>query len=113
MDNLSEKLNNIIPRRKINIFNDDLLIMSSIPYFMNIFVLIYVYFYMLDSAFLVFAFYYIILPLLDEIFELDFRNPTEKERKELEERNFIFNLAVQLDGILLWVLFFKTMRFVS
>lgn len=78
MDYIAERINQLLPRKKINIFNDDILIMSSIPYFFNIIVIIYVLIYMEDSAFVVFAIYYICLPLLDEFCELDFRNPTEK-----------------------------------
>jgi hypothetical protein len=66
MEYLADKINKLLPHKKINIFNDDILIISSIPYFFNIITIIYGLMYMEDSAFVIFGIYYIMLPLLDE-----------------------------------------------
>ena len=56
---------------------------------------------------------YAVLPLLDEFFSLDQRNPTKEEREELEKNDFYFKLALYATVVLDWVIFFQVMNLFS
>lgn len=67
----------------------------------------------LESGYLLIFVIYAILPLFDEFFSLDLRNPTEKERLELQKNDFNFKLCLYVTIILDWVLFFKGMNLMA
>lgn len=52
---------------------------------------------------------YTVLPLLDEFLSFDIRNPTEEERKRLENRDFYFRLALYVSVVSDWIMFFRVM----
>jgi alkane 1-monooxygenase len=56
---------------------------------------------------------YVVLPILDEIFTFDLRNPTEVERKILEKNDFLFKLCLYATIVMDWYLFFKLMTYFS
>lgn len=65
------------------------------------------------SAFLFIWIIYTLLPLADEFFSLDVRNPTENERKQLEKNDIYFKLALYVTVVFDWMIFFKFMNIVA
>ena len=83
--------------------------MTSIPYYILAAITIAGYFSISAHAFIFIIIIYAILPLLDEVLSLDWRNPTVEERLKLEENNVRFKAALYITAILDWILFFKMM----
>ena len=83
MDSLVTFIEQTITAKKIDAFGKDGLLHSSIPYYVLPAVLVYGLFTVWDNAWSLVFITYSLLPLLDEIFTHDLRNPTEEERKKL------------------------------
>lgn len=100
--------------RKLDIFGKNSLVMYSFQYyFLAAFTYIGYIWPEKVHPWMLICFAYAILPLLDEIFSLDWRNPTEEERQELERRNPWFVGSLYLALILDWIAFFRFLRFVA
>jgi len=108
-DILSSKVEQLLPKTKIPVINDDQLLHSSFPYYLLAILMTVALVMGVDSGFILIYLTYTILPLVDEFFSLDIRNPTVEERKRLEKNDFIFKIALYITVILDWTIFFKTM----
>jgi hypothetical protein len=75
---VAEKICKILPSHKFKSF--DGLGMSSIPYYVYLMMMIFGYYLYENThnAFLILFLIYGIIPLLDEMFTLDVRNPTRE-----------------------------------
>ena len=65
------------------IFNDDKIMMSSLPYYSVSGLFVLAYLLITDHAWALLCILNVGVPLLDEIFPLDIRSPSEKERQKL------------------------------
>lgn len=83
MQALVTTLEKLVPARKINIFKEEALLMSSLPYYSLLLVMLLGYSAIWNHPWFLAALVYAILPLMDELFLKDYTNPTEEERKEL------------------------------
>ncbi len=78
MDSIISRLEKILPRNKVDIFGKNSLIHSPLPYYILAALTAYGLFQQKVQAFFLIALVYSGFPLLDEIFSLDERNPSEK-----------------------------------
>lgn len=62
------------------------------------------------DAFLFIVIIYAVLPLMDELLSMDWRNPTVEERRKLESDDIYFKVAVYIAALCDWFLFFKVMN---
>lgn len=111
MEYVAERLEAVLPRKKIDIFGANQLLMNTFPYYLLAVLINMSHFG--DPGSNIFMFIFIVytgLPLLDEFLSFDIRNPTEEERKELESRDFYFKLALYVSVISNWIIFFKAMN---
>lgn len=76
MDYLVAKMERALPRKKIDIFGQDSLINSSIPYYTLALLSTIGIVAKQPNPFVLIAIVYTFFPLIDEIFILDLRNPT-------------------------------------
>jgi hypothetical protein len=67
-----------MPKKKLNIDNNGYLMRSSIPYYLLAAITFAGIFKMGSNPYVFIVIIYAILPLLDEILSLDWRNPTEE-----------------------------------
>jgi hypothetical protein len=72
-----------LPRKRIDIFGKDSLLKSSLPYYMLTVIPAIVLVMDRPNPFILIAFAYAGLSLLDEVFAFDTRNPNKEERQEL------------------------------
>lgn len=72
-----------LPHKKIDIFGKDSLLKSSLPYYMLTIIPAIVLTLDRPNPYVLIAFAYAGLALLDEVFAFDHRNPTNNERIEL------------------------------
>jgi hypothetical protein len=81
---VAEKICKILPSHKFKSF--DGLGMSSIPYYVYLMMMVVAFtlYENTHNSFVILFFIYGIIPLLDEIFTLDIRNPTPEEIKKIE-----------------------------
>lgn len=74
------KLEQCLPRRRIDLFGKNSLIMSSLPYYtlslLSMISLFSTWSSYSKIAFVLIAVVYALFPILDEVFSLDERNPT-------------------------------------
>lgn len=100
--------------KRFDIFGKDSLLMHSFQYY---FLPAFIYFGFLwpqnIHPFALIFFVYGLLPLLDEWFAFDWRNPTEEERQELERKNPWFQASLFLSLLLDWLALFKMLRIFS
>jgi len=75
MNFLVAKLEKSFPRQRISIFGQDNLITSSLPYYILATLSFVGLVLEQPKPFVLIAIVYVLLPLLDEIFSLDVRNP--------------------------------------
>lgn len=93
-------------------FAEDFLLCSTIQYY-SIFVFYIISFYMIkyyDNPFFAIWVFYSLIPLLDEIFSLDLRNPTKEEEKKLEN-NLFFKFPLYLTVIMDWIFTFWSLNY--
>lgn len=83
LDILASQVEQMLPKTKISVMKDDQLLHSSFPYYLLAVLMIVALVMGVDSGFILIYLTYTILPLVDEFFSLDIRNPTEEERKKL------------------------------
>ncbi len=102
-------LERLLPRKKINIDKNGYIMKSSLPYYLLALITFMGIFIMGGNPFLFIVIIYAILPLLDQVISLDWRNPNEQERRQLEENDIWFKLPLYLVIVLDWILFFKLM----
>ena len=74
----------MLPSKKIDAFGKDSLMFSCMPYYILAGITLLAARYSWDHSWLFVCFLYVFLPFLDEVFSLDLRNPTEQERRKLE-----------------------------
>ena len=79
MNILSEKIVKIFPKNKINIFGKEGLLHSTVPYYLLAVLMLSAINGATQVGYLFIVLIYTVLPLLDEFFELDLRNPTKEE----------------------------------
>lgn len=74
---LTKAIGNYLPVNKIDIFGKDSLVMTSAPYYSQTLVLIMFYFLLWDYPWTLMAMIYVLLPIFDELFTEDTRNPSK------------------------------------
>lgn len=85
--------------------------MTSKPYYILLIIIGLAYATIWTNAWLTLFIIYAILPLLDEVCTLDQVNPTEAQRKELEQNDIYFRICLYLTIAADWFLFFKFMAY--
>lgn len=80
IDILAKKLTKAIPPNKIDLFGDDSLLFNAFPYYMLLFISVLSNHLYLETgnSFLIIFINYSVIPLLDEFFSLDSKNPQGK-----------------------------------
>jgi hypothetical protein len=102
-----QKLEELMPRKKIQVDLYGKLLMTSFPYYLLALITIAGYFFIENHSFIFIFVIYALLPILDEIISLDWRNPTAEERIKLIEDNFWFKFVLYFTALCDWILFFK------
>jgi len=74
----TEPVEKNLPKTKIDVFNTDWLFMSSIPYYLFTYTITIAFVLIWNHAWALMFLIYVNLPLFDEIFTQDTRNPTEQ-----------------------------------
>lgn len=110
MEIISEKVEALLPKKKLDIFGKDSLLHNTFPYYLLPFLIIAGHFGTNQNVFLFIFIVYTVLPLLDEFLSFDFRNPNEQERKSLEKRDFFFRLVLYITIIADWSMFFRVVK---
>ena len=114
MENFVTAIDRLLPRKKIDIFGKDSWLKTSLPYYLlPALILRFIIGSMADESFGMIAIIYAALPILDEIFSLDERNPNKEETKELLRNDWYFRMALYVSIVLSWILFIKTMTVIS
>jgi len=106
-------ITNMLPEKRLNIFGSDGLLMTSLPYYTLLAILILSYETIFTEPWFLVALIYAIVPLVDEIFTRDYRNPTEEERKELERNDVYFKTCLWLTMAMDWYIFYRAVLFFS
>lgn len=83
MDAVVSLLEKMLPAKKIDVFGKDSLMNSSGPYYILAAIMLYGAISVWDNAWSLIFIAYTILPVLDEIFSHDLRNPSNEERINL------------------------------
>lgn len=83
MSLLIDRLEAILPRKKIDIFGKNSMMDSTLPYYMLTVIPAIVFFVDRPNPYILIAIGYSVLALLDEIFSFDTRNPNKQERIDL------------------------------
>ncbi len=109
MSQLMERLESLLPNRKLDIFGKDSLLHSTAPYYLLTILPAAGLIGDKPNPYLFIAIIYAVFPLLDEIFSLDERNPSNEERAALEKRDPEFRFTLYLAMILSWAVFLKSM----
>ena len=78
MSAIVDALERILPRKRLHIFGPDSLLMTSLPYYVLALLALGGLSNNNPQAFLFITIVYAGFPILDEIFSLDDRNPSEK-----------------------------------
>ena len=73
-----------MPKKKIDIFGTNSLMFNTLPYYLFAILLTTAVYGGIDNGFTFLFVAYGFIPLLDEFFSFDQRNPTKEERKVLE-----------------------------
>ncbi len=108
MELLVAKIQQWLPRRRFNIFGKDSLINSSLPYYTLPLLLAAGLLTMSDfdslslKPFVFIAIVYAVFPFLDEFFSLDERNPSTKERIQLQKNDGYFRMTLYAAMIFSW-----------
>ena len=102
-----------IPEKGIDIFGKNQLLMTSLPYYCLIGILLMTYATIFIHPWFLIALIYSIIPLLDELFTRDYRNPTEEERKQLEKDDIYFKACLLLTIAADWFLFIEILRYMA
>jgi alkane 1-monooxygenase len=113
MVSVASQLIKLIPEHKVDIFEKDGLLMSSLPYYSFLLLLLGSYYFIFKQPWFLVALLYAIIPMLDRVFTKDYRNPNEAERKELENNNEYFRLCLFATLLLDWYIFFQVLRYLS
>lgn len=77
LDTLVAKMEYLLPRKKVDIFGKGQLMHTSVPYYLLSLLMLGTYKGNVNAGFGLIFLVYTILPLLDEFFNLDIKNPTE------------------------------------
>jgi|688.fasta_scaffold1098265_2 hypothetical protein len=78
MSQIIERLESILPKKKLDIFGQNSLIHSTIPYYLLALLLAAGIASSNPNPYIFIAIIYALFPLLDEIFSLDERNPSNE-----------------------------------
>lgn len=111
MQSFVNLVDNSLPAKKIDVFGKGGLLMTSKPYYLLLLIMILAFQTVWTHAWILVVVIYVLLPFLDEVFSLDEVNPTEVQRKELEQNDFYFKICLFLTIIGDWLLFFKGMKY--
>lgn len=109
----TQTIQQLLPDKKIDLFGKDGLIMNSAPYYSISFFIFSAIFLLWNHAWIYVLIFYALLPLFDEIFTQDTRNPTEQERRTLENNDIYFRTCLYVTIAVDWALFFKTLKYYS
>jgi alkane 1-monooxygenase len=107
---LIQRLEQRLPRSKLDVFGRDSLLKTSIPYYILTLLPALGLFVERPNPYIFIAISYAAFPLLDELFSFDSRNPTSSERNELEKDDPYFRMTLYTAVILSWATFLKSMR---
>lgn len=113
MKSLFSAIRRSITHNKIDIFGQDDLLFSTIPYYLISVLLLLAAGLIWNHAWSLIFIGYVILPMMDEFFALDLRNPSQKERKELLNADNYFKIPLFVTLLIDWFLFFKVLRYFS
>lgn len=97
-------------KNKTSIDTTERLLMTSLPYYLLGITIIACCFALEHHPFVFIITIHMIFPFLDEIFSLDWKNPTPQQRSDLEENNFWFKFALYFTVISDWILFIRMMN---
>lgn len=75
---LTEWVEQLLPNKKIDIFGKDGLLMNSTPYYLLSAIILLALSLLWNHAWALIVIVYAVLPLFDELFTQDLRNPTEQ-----------------------------------
>lgn len=78
MEIIAEKIDSLLPKKKIDIFGKDQLLHNTAPYYLLAGLMMLAHFGAGESGFLFLFIVYTVLPILDEFLSLDLRNPTDE-----------------------------------
>ncbi len=106
---LIHSLERYIPEKKITVDAAGKLLMTSFPYYLLAALTLAGCVALEDHAFIFIIIIYSIVPLLDEILSLDWKNPSLEQRVNLEENNSWFKFALYFTAICDWLIFFRMM----
>ena len=104
---------NCLPVKRFDILDSESMRWSIIPFYHLASITLVACFNIWDHAWALFFGAYGLMPLLDEIFSHDNRNPTEDEKKRLLEQSFHFELCLYVTMFLDWTLFFKCLNYLA
>lgn len=92
MDKVTKSICRLLPSNKMDLFGKNSLLDSALPYYMLPLITICAGAIHLktQNSFIILFILYAFVPLLDEFFSLDERNPTKSEYYELEKNSFKF-----------------------
>lgn len=81
MDKVTKSICRLLPSNKIDVFGKDSLLNSTFPYYLLPLITLFVgaIHIKTQNSFLILFILYAFIPLLDEFFSLDERNPTKSE----------------------------------
>ena len=113
MNLLVNQIEKLLPKKKIDIFGANSLMFNTLPYYLFVIILAGTSYGGIETGYTFLLIVYGILPLLDEFFSFDQRNPTKEERKILLDHDVYFKAALYATIIIDWLLFFSLMKFFS
>ena len=113
MVNIIESIEKMMPEKKIDVFGKGGLLLTSLPYYSFVIILLLAQLTIWDNPWFLIALVYGFLPLLDEVFIKDYRNPNEEERKQLERDDPYFRVCLYVTVTLDWLMFIEMMQFMS
>jgi hypothetical protein len=79
--NLFGRFESLLPAKKIDIFGRGGWMKTSLPYYLLFSIALLAYFIIASHSWLLIVIIYAVIPLIDEIFIDDAKNPTEEERQ--------------------------------
>ena len=98
---------------QIDIFGKEDLLAHTAPFYLSLLISVLYYELIWEHAWLATFLIYIIVPLCDEVFKLDEKNPSEEQRKKLEKEDFLFQLCLYIPVIYDWFMFFRALNYMA
>lgn len=81
LEQVVNKVESLLPKKKLDIFGKGQLMHTSLPYYLLALLMLAAHNGNMNAGFGLIFLVYTVLPMLDEFFSLDLKNPTEQDRK--------------------------------